>query len=86
MHRNGARIVNRICDATVYQRYFLGLMAAEDINYRNSIETRLTGIAKGVGVEFSNSSSSERRSSNSFRERIKRRQERNRLKEEVKDG
>ena len=77
MHRNGARLVDKISDATVYQRYFLGLMAAEDINYRNSIETRLTGIAKGVGVEFSNSNSSERRSSNSFRERIKERQRKN---------
>ena len=28
------------------------LMAVEDINYKNMIDVKLEGIAKGVGVEF----------------------------------
>ena len=27
-------------------------MSANDINYRETLDVRLTGIAKGVGVEF----------------------------------
>ena len=55
------------------QRYFLNIMAVEDLNYRNSIESKLIGIAKGVGVEFRDDSRS-RRQSSSFRERMKEKQ------------
>ena len=48
-------------------------MAAEDINYRNSIEHKLIGIAKGVGIEFKEDTQS-RRQSNSFREQMKQKQ------------
>lgn len=52
------------------------MMSVEDINYRNSIENILTGIAKGVGVEIKSTTSSNRESGN-FRERIKQRQKKN---------
>lgn len=52
------------------------MMSVEDINYRNSIENILTGIAKGVGVEIKQTTSSNRESGN-FRERIKQRQKNN---------
>ena len=55
-------------------------MAAEDINYMNTIDTKLTGIAKGVGIEFKGDLGSNR-SSNNFREQMKQKQK-NRLKEE----
>jgi hypothetical protein len=69
-------------DATSFQFYWLQLMAVEDINYNNSIENILTGIAKGVGVEIKNNSNS-RRESNSFRERMKERQRKNKMKRKV---
>ena len=74
-HKSGARIVSCLKDATLHQRYFLMLMSAEDINYQNSIDLKLTGIAKGVGIEFKNDNS-ERRSSNNFREQMKMKQRR----------
>ena len=83
MHKNGAKIVKRFSDATLAQRYFLLLMSAEDINLLNSIDLKLTGIAKGVGIEFKNDNSN-RRSSNNFRERMKERQRHN--KERLKNG
>ena len=52
VHKNGAKLVDKLYDATMYQKYFLFLMSAEDINYQNSIEHKLIGIAKGVGIEF----------------------------------
>ena len=55
-------------------------MAAEDINYMNTIDTKLTGIAKGVGIEFKGDLGSNR-SSNNFREQMKQKQK-NRLEEE----
>jgi hypothetical protein len=36
----------------MFQRYWLMLMAAEDISYREIIDSKLDGIAKGLGVEF----------------------------------
>lgn len=36
----------------MYQSTFFTLMAAQDISYKDSIEVKLEGIAKGVGVEF----------------------------------
>jgi len=52
-------------------------MAAEDINYRMSIEQKLVGIAKGVGIEFKEDTDS-RRQSNSFREQMKEKQRKRR--------
>lgn len=54
-------------------------MAVNDIQYKLSIENKLIGIAKGVGVEFKNDSSSVRESMG-FREQMKRKQEENRKK------
>lgn len=48
-------------------------MAANDLNYKRSIENKLIGIAKGVGIEFKESTDSLRKSNN-FRERMKRKQ------------
>ena len=48
-------------------------MSVEDINYKNTIEGILTGIAKGVGVEIKGNTN-ERRQSNSFREQMKQKQ------------
>ena len=63
----------------MWQYYFLSLMAVEDINYHNSIEAILTGIAKGVGVEITGTGS-ERRQSNSFREQMKEKQRKNKMR------
>ena len=38
----------------MFQKYWLMLMAAHDLGYKETIDTKLTGIAKGVGVEFKN--------------------------------
>ena len=59
-------------DATLHQKYFLSLMAAEDINFMNSIENKLIGIAKGVGITFESTNS--RRQSSSFRDKMKEKQ------------
>lgn len=48
-------------------------MAAEDISYQNTIDIKLTGIAKGVGIEFSGDIGSNRQSNN-FREQMKQKQ------------
>lgn len=74
-HKN-APLVDSLSNCTMFQYYWLQMMSVEDINYRNSIENILTGIAKGVGVEIKNTTSSNRESGN-FRERIKQRQKKN---------
>ena len=56
-------------------------MAAEDINYQNMIDTKLTGIAKGVGIEFKGDLGSNR-SSNNFREQMK---EKQRMRKEARN-
>lgn len=71
-HKSGARLVNCMDDATLHQKYFLSLMAAEDLNFMNSIENKLIGIAKGVGITFESTSS--RRQSSSFRDKMKEKQ------------
>ena len=65
----------------MWQYQFLTLMSVEDINYRNSIENILIGIAKGVGIEIK-SNNSFRKTSNSFREQMKQKQKRNKEKKE----
>ena len=67
-------------DATLHQKYFLSIMAAEDINFMNSIENKLIGIAKGVGITFESTGS--RRQSDNFREMMK---EKQRKRKEVKE-
>ena len=67
-------------DATLHQKYFLSLMAVEDINYTNSIEHKLIGIAKGLGVNFESTGSN--RQSNNFRETMKEKQRQNKLKKQ----
>lgn len=49
------------------------LMAADDINYQNTIDLKLSGIAKGVGIEFKGDVAGTRQS-NSFREQMKQKQ------------
>jgi hypothetical protein len=39
-------------EATLFQKQFLLMMAGKDIEYRQNIDTKLTGIAKGIGIEF----------------------------------
>ena len=36
----------------MFQKYWLMTMAAKDINYQNRIDAKLTGIAKGLGIDF----------------------------------
>lgn len=48
-------------------------MAVNDIQYKNNIENKLIGIAKGVGIEFKDNTTSMRQS-NSFREQMKQKQ------------
>ena len=45
-------LVNCLFDATLFQKQFFFLMAVGDVNYRETLDVRLKGIAKGVGVEF----------------------------------
>ena len=54
-------------------------MAAEDINYQETIDIKLTGIAKGVGIEFKGDTGN-RRQSNNFREQMKEKQRKNKEK------
>jgi len=75
--------VDNLKDATLWQYYWLQLMSVEDINYKNSIETILTGIAKGVGIEIKGTTRSNRETGN-FRERMKQRQKKN--KERMKQN
>lgn len=51
-HKDGLRLVSNLCDATEFQKTFLQLMAVKEIEYKEKIDVRLTGIAKGVGIEF----------------------------------
>ena len=39
-------------DVTELQRTFLHLMAIQEIEYKMNIDAKLTGIAKGLGIEF----------------------------------
>lgn len=80
MHKTSplARTLN---ECTMHQRVFLNLMAIDDINYQNSIEHKLIGIAKGVGIEFKNNASrSSRNESQGFHDKMKKRQEKYRQK------
>ena len=45
-------IVGFMRDSTLFQKYWLMTMASQDLGYKETIDTRLTGIAKGVGIEF----------------------------------
>ena len=36
----------------MFQRYWLMIMASQDLGYKDTIDVKLTGIAKGVGIEF----------------------------------
>ena len=74
-HKN-TPLSDSLSDCTMFQYYWLQMMSVEDINYRNSIENILIGIAKGVGVEIKQTTSSNRESGN-FRERMKQRQKNN---------
>lgn len=78
MHKSGAKIVDSYRDATEAQKYFLLLMAVDDINVINSIDVKLGGIAKGLGVEFKGGDLRENRQSNSFREQMKEKQRKRR--------
>lgn len=39
-------------DVTELQRTFLHLMAIQEIEYKMNLEVKITGIAKGLGIEF----------------------------------
>jgi len=39
-------------DCTLFQKCWLMTMAGKDLGYKDTIDFRLTGIAKGVGIEF----------------------------------
>ena len=68
-------IVDSLQNCTLRQKYFLSLMAVEDINFRNGLEQKLIGIAKGVGIEFKETTT-DRRQSQGFRGRLKEKQRR----------
>jgi hypothetical protein len=36
----------------MFQKYWLMIMASQDLGYKDTIDVKLTGIAKGVGIEF----------------------------------
>ena len=52
-------------------------MATNDINYMNTINLKLNGIAKGLGVEFKGETN---RQSQGFREQMKQKQRERRNK------
>lgn len=64
-------------NATLHQRAFLTFMAAGDINYKNTINFKLTGIAKGVGIGFKDDPTDKH---SNFREQMKEKQRRNKEK------
>ena len=39
-------------ESTLFQKYWLLSMASKDLGYKDTIDVKLTGIAKGIGVEF----------------------------------
>ena len=39
-------------ESTLFQKYWLLSMASKDLGYKDIIDVKLTGIAKGVGIEF----------------------------------
>lgn len=45
-------LVKFMRDCTLFQKYWLMIMASQDITYKDTIDVKLTGIAKGVGIEF----------------------------------
>ena len=45
-------LVERLSNATMFQKTFFMMMAGKDISFRQTIDMKLEGIAKGVGVEF----------------------------------
>lgn len=51
-HCSGTTICDNYVDCTLYQQIFLGLMAAEDINFERKIEGTLRAIAESLGVKF----------------------------------
>jgi len=51
-HKSGAKIVDRLTDATLAQKYFLMIMAGADIGYDETISKKLSVIAKGLGIEI----------------------------------
>ena len=75
-------IANSLEECTPMQRYFLLNMSVEDITYRRMLEYKLNGIAKGVGITFTDTTS-DRRSNANFRERMKERQRKMKEKEEI---
>ena len=48
------RIVESLYDATVHQRFFLSLMAAQDISDNLTLDAKITAIAESLGVKFKN--------------------------------
>ena len=66
-------IVSSFKESTSLQWHWLQMMAANDINYKTSIENKLIGIAKGLGIEFKTDTTSLRQSQ-SFREQMKMKQ------------
>ena len=39
-------------ESTLFQKYWLLSMASKDLGYKDTIDVKLTGIAKVVGIEF----------------------------------
>lgn len=36
----------------MFQKYWLMAMASKDLTYKDTVDVKLTGIAKGLGIEF----------------------------------
>lgn len=51
-HKDGLKLCDKLQDATEFQKVFLYLMAGKEIEFKQNIDIKLTGIAKGVGIEF----------------------------------
>ena len=85
-HKNGLRLANNQLDLTEHQKYFLNLMAVEDIKEELNFKVKFDALCKSQGIKFKEDNS-RFSSSNSIREQARKRiEERKKRKlEEVGD-
>ena len=55
MHKSGVKICGCQKDLTIIQKYFLGLMAAEEIRERKTFLAKFDVLCQANGVKFSES-------------------------------
>lgn len=79
-HKNGVKLRDNQYDLTEHQKYFLSLMAVEDIKEDVNFRTKFDALCKSQGIKFKEDNS-RFSSSNSIRDQAKRRIEERKRKE-----